>query len=106
MFPAWGMPLVLLAALPGIAVAVVAALLLVLSLVVLVVLVVPVYRVVRLLGGTGGRGREPGGQATSAPRWGETPGAFPGESSAGAASPSGDPTSPGSKRVEVRVLEP
>jgi hypothetical protein len=78
-FPAWGKPILFLAALPGLAIALLSIVLLGASLLALLLLVLPVYKLIRSVAAVGGSST----QATV-----ET-----------------EVTSPGSKTVSVRILD-
>lgn len=78
-FPRWGMPLLFLAALPGLAIALLSIVLLGASLLALLLLVLPVFKLIRAVSGAGGA-------ASQVPAEAEV-------------------TSPGSKPVTVRILD-
>ncbi|MFN4241928.1 MAG: hypothetical protein ACK4PI_01675 [Tepidisphaerales bacterium] len=77
--PRWGLPILVLAALPGLAIALLSVLLLMTSLLALLLLALPVYRLLLWVGDVGAGGRR---------------------------SAEAGPASPGSKPVQVRVVDP
>lgn len=93
-FPRWGLPVLLIAALPGLAIALLSIVLLMASLLALLLLMVPVFKVVTWLAGFGGGGGVGEGRSRRS-------------SSASAAEVELEARlpSPGSKPVEVRVVD-
>lgn len=79
-FPRWGLPVILLASIPGLAIALLSIVLLVASLLALLLLTLPAYKVVVWINGFGRRSPEIPAAAVV--------------------------TRPGSKPVDVRVIDP